>query len=74
MLIYGLSDPYFIRAIGRSLHFAIRNSKLTIFERSGHYPWIEEPQHFAEVVRAFLNPARAVSASNGESASKAQDE
>jgi pimeloyl-ACP methyl ester carboxylesterase len=72
LLIYGLSDPYFIRAVARRLHFAIRNSKVAIFERSGHYPWMEEPQHFAEVVRAFLSPARAVSASNGEAASKAQ--
>ncbi len=56
LLLYGLYDPYFIRASARRLHFAIRNSKLELFERSGHYPWIEEPQHFAEVVRAFLNP------------------
>jgi pimeloyl-ACP methyl ester carboxylesterase len=56
LLLYGLYDPYFIRAVGRSLHFAIRNSKLEIFERSGHYPWIEEPKHFGEVIRAFLNP------------------
>jgi pimeloyl-ACP methyl ester carboxylesterase len=55
LLLYGISDPYFIRAAARRLHFALRNSKLELFERSGHYPWIEEPQHFAEVVKAFLN-------------------
>jgi len=55
LLLYGVSDPYFIRAAARRLHFALRNSKLELFERSGHYPWIEEPQHFAEVVKAFLN-------------------
>jgi len=59
LLLYGLHDPYFIRASARRLHFAIRQSKLELFERSGHYPWIEEPQHFAEVVRAFLNSMAA---------------
>jgi len=56
LLLYGLNDPYFIRPYARRLHFAIRNSKLELFERSGHYPWLEEPQHFSEAVRAFLNP------------------
>jgi pimeloyl-ACP methyl ester carboxylesterase len=59
LLLYGLYDPYFIRATARQLHFAMRNSKLELFERSGHYPWMEEPQHFAEVLKAFLNPPAA---------------
>jgi len=56
LLLYGLHDPYFVRASARRLHFAMRNSKLELFERSGHYPWMEESAHFAEVIRAFLNP------------------
>ncbi|MGH7599521.1 MAG: alpha/beta fold hydrolase [bacterium] len=56
LLLYGLYDPYFIRAAARRLHFTMRNSKLELFEFSGHYPWIEEPQHFAQAMRAFLNP------------------
>ncbi len=56
LLIYGLYDPYFIRPAARRLHFSIRNSKLELFEYSGHYPWIEEPQNFAEAVKAFLTP------------------
>jgi pimeloyl-ACP methyl ester carboxylesterase len=56
LLLYGLYDPYFIRASARRLHFAMRNSKLELFEFSGHYPWIDEPQHFVQVVKAFLNP------------------
>lgn len=54
LLLYGLYDPYYIRSMARRLHFAIRNSKLELFERSGHYSWIEEPQHFSEVVKAFM--------------------
>jgi pimeloyl-ACP methyl ester carboxylesterase len=55
LLLYGLYDPYFLRDAARRLHFMIKNSKLELFERSGHYPWIEEPQHFAGAVKAFLN-------------------
>jgi proline iminopeptidase len=62
LLLYGLYDPYFIRASARRLHFSMRNSKLELFELSGHYPWIEEPQHFAQVVKAFLSPAAAPAA------------
>lgn len=65
LLLYGLHDPYFIRAFARRLHFAIRNSKLELFEQSGYYPWIEEPQHFAQVVKAFLNPTAAPTAAEG---------
>lgn len=65
LLLYGLHDPYFIRAAARRLHFAIRNSKLELFEQSGHYPWIEEPQHFTQVVKAFLNPTATPAAAEG---------
>ncbi len=65
LLLYGLHDPYFIRAAARRLHFAIRNSKLELFELSGHYPWIEEPQHFAQVMKAFLNPTATPAAAEG---------
>ncbi len=56
LLLYGMYDPYFIRASARQLHFSIRNSKLEIFERSGHFPWMEESAHFAEVFKAFVAP------------------
>jgi pimeloyl-ACP methyl ester carboxylesterase len=66
LLIYGMYDPYFIRAKVRSLHWTIRNSKLELFERSGHYPWIEESGHFAEVVKAFVSPPVSVVKEGGE--------
>jgi len=31
------------------------NSRLVVFERSGHFPYLEEPQGFALAVRAFLS-------------------
>jgi len=56
LLLYGLYDPHFIRSSARRLHFAMRNSKFELFERSGHFPWMEESQHFADVIKAFLSP------------------
>ncbi|MCI0698464.1 alpha/beta hydrolase [candidate division KSB1 bacterium] len=73
LLLYGLHDPYFIRASARRLHFTMRNSKLELFEFSGHYPWIEEPQHFAQAVRAFLNPpAKSAASENSRETTQRQ--
>ena len=38
----------------QTLHDGIRHSELAIFENSGHYPFIEEPARFSQVVRSFL--------------------
>lgn len=36
------------------IHQGIRNSRLRIFEDSGHMPWIDEPDLFFESVTSFL--------------------
>lgn len=33
---------------------ALPNAEFVVFENSGHFPYLEEPQRFAEVMRAFL--------------------
>lgn len=40
------------------LHRGIPNSELVVFERSGHFPWAEEPERFAGAVNGWL--ARSV--------------
>ena len=37
------------------IHQAIPRSKFVVFERSGHFPMIEEPESFAAVVKGFLS-------------------
>jgi len=37
------------------IHEGIRASKLAIFEQSGHFPWIDEPDLFFSTVTNFLN-------------------
>jgi proline iminopeptidase len=42
-------------AVSERLRAGIWRSKLAVFEKSGHWPWIEEPdQFFAEVTRFLL--------------------
>jgi proline iminopeptidase len=36
------------------LRAGIGGSRLVVFERSGHFPWIEEPEHFFREVTRFL--------------------
>lgn len=40
--------------ISERLHAGISGSKLVVFERSGHFPWIEEPERFFPEIRRFL--------------------
>jgi proline iminopeptidase len=37
------------------LHKAIAGSRIHFFERSGHFPFVEEPDAFAELVEGFLD-------------------
>jgi proline iminopeptidase len=41
-------------AISERLRAGIGGSRLVVFERSGHFPWIEEPEHFFREVTRFL--------------------
>jgi len=36
------------------LHRGIRCSELVFFERSGHYPFVEEPEAFQRAVRTWI--------------------
>lgn len=36
------------------MHEHISQSRLAVFEHSGHFPWIEEPELFDQAVRAWL--------------------
>jgi pimeloyl-ACP methyl ester carboxylesterase len=35
-------------------HEAIPNSKLEVMEGVGHYPHVEQPAHFVQILRDFL--------------------
>lgn len=49
-----ITPPEFAVEIAR----AVRGARLEIFERSGHYPFVEEPRRFARLVGGFLASGR----------------
>jgi proline iminopeptidase len=53
LVCVGRFDPQTPVEMNRELHDGIRDSRLVIFEQSGHSPFIEEPELFSGVIRSF---------------------
>lgn len=54
LILCGLRDPQYPPACSRELAAAIPGARAVYFERSGHYPFIEEAGPFWVVVAEFL--------------------
>lgn len=54
LVMVGRHDPQTPVACAEELVAGITGSRLTIFEHSGHAPFIEEPETFASEITAFL--------------------
>jgi len=54
LIISGRHDWICPVAVAERLHQDIPNSRLVVFEESGHMPWLEEPATFAAEVIQFL--------------------
>jgi proline iminopeptidase len=57
LLLVGRHDPQTPVRVSKAFHRRIPGSRLVIFERSGHDPFLEEPVRFIEEVARFLRPA-----------------
>ena len=44
---YGRYDPFYPVSLGRYIRDSVKNSKLVIYEKSGHYPFLEESEKFS---------------------------
>ncbi|HEX4436952.1 MAG TPA: alpha/beta hydrolase [Solirubrobacteraceae bacterium] len=53
-LIWGERDSIIPVEHGRSAHEALPGSRLEVFERSGHFPQLDEPERFLEVLLDFI--------------------
>jgi pimeloyl-ACP methyl ester carboxylesterase len=53
-LIWGDRDSIIPVSHGRAAHEALPGSRLEVFERSGHFPQLDEPERFLEVVLDFV--------------------
>lgn len=54
LLIYGDYDPL-TETAGQRIHQSIEKSQFKIIEDCGHFPFIEKPESFNEIVTTFMN-------------------
>jgi len=59
LVIHGRFDAVLAPLIGWRLHRLIPKSRMAFLERSGHMPFIEEPEAFAAAVLGFLGDVDA---------------
>jgi pimeloyl-ACP methyl ester carboxylesterase len=55
LLVWGANDRIIPVSHAHRAHQAMPNSRLEVFEPSGHLPHIDDPARFVQVVRAFLD-------------------
>jgi len=54
LVLNGMYDIFCSASRARAMHEHIKGSKLMVFENSGHFPWVEEPELFFATVTNFL--------------------
>jgi proline iminopeptidase len=59
LVVHGRFDAVLAPSIGWKLHKMIPTARMAFLERSGHMPFIEEPDAFAAAVLGFLNDVDA---------------
>ena len=52
-IVQGRQDPIDLQT-AREINMAIKNSELQVIEKCGHFPWIEQPEHFYQLIRDFM--------------------
>jgi pimeloyl-ACP methyl ester carboxylesterase len=58
LVVWGASDELVSPDYGRAFADAIAGARFEVIPESGHYPYLEQPVRFVEVVEAFLSSAR----------------
>jgi proline iminopeptidase len=56
LIVAGRDDWICGPVVAEHLRDKIAHSELRIFEKTGHFPWIENPREFFASVASFLNP------------------
>jgi len=55
LIVWGEHDSIIPVAHGRDAHALVPSSRLEVFRRSGHFPQIDEPARFIEVLEEFVD-------------------
>jgi proline iminopeptidase len=56
LVLHGRRDRITPLALGEQLARGIRGARLVVFERSGHFPFVEEQDAYGRALREFLSP------------------
>jgi proline iminopeptidase len=64
LVVAARQDPV-PESVALEIHGLLRGSRLRIVERSGHFPWLEQPKDLYDAVREFLAALASVPASPG---------
>jgi pimeloyl-ACP methyl ester carboxylesterase len=59
LLIWGERDSIIPVSHGRAAHEQLPGSRLEVFEHSGHFPQLDEPERFLEVLVDFIDSTEA---------------
>jgi pimeloyl-ACP methyl ester carboxylesterase len=54
MIVWGERDPIIPVAHGRAAHELVPSSRLEVFEDAGHFPHLDQPQRFIDVLLDFV--------------------
>ncbi|MDO8186393.1 alpha/beta fold hydrolase [Conexibacter sp. JD483] len=54
LIVWGEHDSVIPASHGRDAHALVPSSRLELFERSGHFPQLDEPTRFIEVLEEFV--------------------
>jgi len=54
LIVVGADDIVCSPVVAKHIHFFLKNSKLLVIEKAGHFPWMEQPKVFFTDVGAFL--------------------
>ena len=55
LIIWGKRDSIIPVSHAHAVHERVPSSRLEIFEQAGHFPHVDEPQHFIEVLEDFID-------------------
>ena len=59
LIIWGQRDSIIPVAHAHSVHERVPSSRLEIFEEAGHFPHVDEPHRFIEVLTEFIDSTEA---------------
>jgi pimeloyl-ACP methyl ester carboxylesterase len=55
LIVWGDSDPIIPVAHGEATHEEVPSSRFEVFEGAGHFPHIDDPQRFVDVLEEFID-------------------